>query len=135
MTKPTTAPPKDKPVVPRDELGRFPKGTSGNPLGRAKGTKNRITLARLMLEEQLRETLTKAGPKLIKKAIRMALNGDEKVLRVLLDKMLATPKGDDSEGAADRDVKVIIQNLTGPQPANPPIEGFAVRIPVKEAKT
>lgn len=135
MTKKTTtvkadpAPAKD--VVPaRDEKGRFPAGVSGNPAGRTKGAKNRITLERLLLEEQLRTTLSTEGPKLMKKAVKMALDGNDRVMRVLLDKMLATPKGDDSENAQDRDVKVIIQNLTTQNPsqqARPPIEGTVVR--------
>lgn len=132
MTKPKTvkadpAPAQD--VVPaRDEKGRFPAGVSGNPAGRAKGAKNRITLERLLLEEQLRTALSEKGPEILKKAVKMALDGNDKVMRVLLDKMLATPKGDDSEGAADRDIKVIVQNLTTTSPeSRPPIEGAVIR--------
>jgi len=33
-----------KPVKCRDKTGRFPKGISGNPNGRPKGTRNRTTL-------------------------------------------------------------------------------------------
>lgn len=133
MTKKTTAKaetpaPESPPQVPapRDDKGRFPAGVSGNPGGRAKGTKNRITLERLLLEEQLRTALSTDGPKLLAKAVKMAMSGNDRVMRVLLDKMLATPKGDDSEGAADRDVKVIIQNLTS-SPTRPPIEGTVIR--------
>ncbi len=113
-----TAKTETVPAPAQDRLpdGRFPKGVSGNPAGRAKGTKNAITLARLMLEETLRESLTKAGPKLMHKAIRMALKGDDKIMRVLLDKMLATPRGDDSDSAQERDIQIVIQNLTNPQP-------------------
>jgi hypothetical protein len=124
---PTAPEPTPQVPAPRDEKGRFPVGVSGNPSGRAKGTKNRITLARLLLEEQLRDTLTEEGPKIMRKAIKMALSGDDKVMRVLLDKMLATPKGDDSDGAQDRDVKVIIQNLTSTIPGRPAIEGTVIR--------
>ena len=119
----------DKPIAERDDKGRFPKGVSGNPAGRSKGTKNRITLERLLLEEALRGTLTKHGPKIMKKAIRMALAGNDKVMRVLLDKMLATPKGDDDGDARDREVTVLIQNLTSNQ-AKPVIQGNAIRIPI-----
>lgn len=128
-TKHMTEDTDNLPVDSRDEHGRFVKGVSGNPAGRLKGTKNKITLARLMLEDQLREMLTDKGPKLMHKAIRMALKGDDKVMRVLLDKMLATPKGDDSDNATDRDVKVIIQNLTDPRLVNRPvIEGQSITI-------
>lgn len=120
-----------KAPIKRTEGGQFVKGQSGNPAGRVKGTKNRITLARLMLEENLRATLSGAGPKLLRKAIKMALKGDEKIMRALLDKMLATPRGDDDGSATDRDVRVIIQNLTGPQAPLPAIEGTVIRHELK----
>lgn len=125
-------PEPDKPVIVRDEKGRFPKGQSGNPLGKAKGTKNRITLARLMLEEELREQLTTNGPKIMKKAIGMALNGDDKIMRVLLDKMLATPKGDDSSDAKDNEVRINITNLTSGAPAATKVEGERVRVSIPD---
>ena len=126
----------DKPPVQRDPVtGQYPKGVSGNPAGRVKGTKNRITLARLMLEEALRDSLTKAGPKLMRKAISMALKGDDKVMRALLDKMLATPRGDDETGAGDRDIRIVLQNFTGPQGQLPAIDGTVVRHQIKGQST
>ena len=120
--------PSDLPVpAPRDDKGRFPAGVSGNPAGRAKGTKNRITLERLLLEEKLRGALSEEGPKIMKKAIKMALEGNDKVMRVLLDKMLATPKGDDSDNAPDRDIKILVQNLTSQAPDRPALEGTVVQ--------
>lgn len=130
MTDDTANPP----VLRDPETGRFPKGTSGNPSGRVKGTKNRITLARLMLEETLRDALTSAGPKLMRKAIKMALAGDDKVMRALLDKMLATPRGDDETQAGDRDIRIVLQNFTGP-PVRPSIEGTVVRHQIKGQST
>lgn len=128
----------DKPPVVRTDKGQFVKGVSGNPVGRAKGTKNKITLARLLLESELRETLTSEGPKLMRKAISMAMGakgkpGNDKIMRVLLDKMLATPRGDDSDQGGDRDVKVIIENHTGPKNVTPVIEGHStVRLSPKD---
>jgi hypothetical protein len=118
----------DKLPARRDAKGRFPAGMSGNPAGRAKGTKNRITLARLMLEEVLRESLTAAGPKIMRKAIKMALSGEEKIMRVLLDKMLASPRGDDSADAKDTEVRVIVQNLTSGAPSATKVEAQTVNL-------
>src|SRR5688572_22434082 len=104
MTDETAKAPEAPDALPvvRDEKGRFPAGVSGNPAGRTKGTKNEMTLAQLLLENELREALTKKGPKLMHKAIRMALKGDDKIMRVLLDKMLATPRTDDDGATEDR---------------------------------
>ena len=131
---PQVAEKPDHPPVKRDTKGRFPKGVSGNPMGRAKGTKNRITLARLMLEEELREQLTAAGPKIMKKAVKMALDGDDKIMRVLLDKMLATPKGDDASEAKDNEVRINITNLTSGAPAATKVEGERVRVSIPNLK-
>lgn len=122
-----------KPVVKRTEDGKFLPGVSGNPAGRAKGTKNKITLARLMLEDQLREILMRDGPKLMNKAIKMALkDGNDRVMRVLLDKMLTTPRDQDSGDSQDRDIKVTVQNLISREdpPKQRALEGESVRIPV-----
>jgi len=125
---------EEKPVPARTQTGQFVKGQSGNPAGRTKGTKNRITLARLMLEEGLREQLTNAGPNIMKKAIKMALDGDDKIMRVLLDKMLTTPKGDDGSDARDNEVRINITNLTQGAPAATKVEGHTVRVAIPQQK-
>jgi hypothetical protein len=121
---------QDKPVK-RASGGQFVPGQSGNPAGRAKGTKNKITLARLMLEDQLRDILSEEGPKLMRKAIKMALkDGNDRVMRVLLDKMLTTPRGGDDNESGDRDVKVVVQNLIkAPEPRKAlTVDGESVKI-------
>lgn len=42
----------------------------------------------------------------------MALEGNDRVMRALLDKVLATPKHDDPGEAKDNEIKILIQNLT-----------------------
>jgi len=130
VSQPTVEEKPDLPPVKRTSKGQFLKGQSGNPLGRAKGTKNRITLARLMLEEELREQLTENGPKIMKKAVKMALDGDDKIMRVLLDKMLATPKGDDSADAKDNEIKITVNNMTSGAPSATKVEGGRVRVQI-----
>lgn len=49
----------------------------------------------------------------------MALEGNDRVMRALLDKVLATPKHDDPGEAKDNEIKILIQNLTGGVPAAP----------------
>ena len=100
-------------VAKRRPNGQFPKGKHPDrQVGRPKGAKNKITFLRLELEEALRNQLKDDGLEILQKAISMAKNGNEKVMKVLLDKMLASPKGDDSSEAKDNDVRITIQNLT-----------------------
>lgn len=68
---------------------RFRKGTSGNPAGRPKGTKNLATLLERTLREQVvinesgrRKTVTK-GEAAIKQLVNKAASGDLTALRLL----------------------------------------------------
>ena len=113
------SPPIEGELVPRTEKGQFVKGHSGNPAGRTRGIRNKITLERLLLEDSLRQVLATKSPALLEKAIDMALEGNDRVMRALLDKVLATPKHDDPGEAKDNEIKILIQNLTGGVPAAP----------------
>ncbi len=58
----------------------FSKGQSGNPAGRAVGSRNRASIAADMLLDDDAEKLTR-------KAIEMALGGDPTALRMCLDRI------------------------------------------------
>jgi Family of unknown function (DUF5681) len=62
------------------QAGRFPKGVSGNPSGRPRGSRNTATLAAEAMLEGEAEALTR-------KAIEMALGGDTVALRLCLERI------------------------------------------------
>ena len=65
--------------------GQFEKGTSGNPAGRPKGSRNRATLLmEAMLEGE--------APELTRKAIDLAKEGDTQALRLCLDRLMPAGK-------------------------------------------
>src|ERR1700733_12078565 len=66
----------------RDESGQFVRGRSGNPAGRAPGSRNRATV----LAEQLFDGATGA---LADKAVAMALEGDIAAMRLVLGRIIA----------------------------------------------
>ncbi len=70
----------------RKQDGTFAAGTSGNPRGKAKGTRHAVTRA-------IEELLEGEHEKLTRKAISMALEGDGPALRLCLDR-LAPPRKD-----------------------------------------
>lgn len=60
---------------------RFPKGQSGNPAGRAPGSRNRLTIAAEALLEGEAQALTR-------KAIELALEGDTTALKLCLERIV-----------------------------------------------
>jgi hypothetical protein len=98
----------------RDEKGRFPKGVSGNPAGRPKGTKNQITALRQNTELALRDYM--ASPDNARKAIKaidrlitMASEGDMQAMKLLFDKVLPNARAGADEGEASKQKPVAIQ--------------------------
>lgn len=63
----------------------FQKGQSGNPAGKAPGTRNKATRA-------IEDMLDGEAEKLTRKAIEMALGGDGAALRLCMDRLLPARK-------------------------------------------
>lgn len=84
-------------VIERPKTHLFQKGQSGNPAGRPKGSKNRITLMKIALEGELREQLKYDAAEIMKVAINMAKQGDTAMLKLLIDKMVPTSKASEDE--------------------------------------
>lgn len=61
--------------------GRFKSGQSGNPSGKAKGTRHKVTMALEKLLDGEAERITRA-------AIQLALEGDPAALRMCFDRIL-----------------------------------------------
>lgn len=85
----------------RAPAGRFAKGASGNPDGKAPGTRNGTTLALEALLEGEAEAITR-------KAIEMAKAGDPHAVKLLIERILPARRGrpvrfdlPEIEGAAD----------------------------------
>lgn len=87
-------------------------GQSGNPLGRPKGTKNQITILKQSLELQLREKAKSEMPKVLKKAIELALAGDRMMIKLLLELHMSRQTHQEDESGGKSQVAVVIQNLT-----------------------
>ena len=68
-------------------MSKFEKGVSGNPAGRPKGSRDKRRLYREMIEAHTED--------LIRKAIDIALGGDESMIRFLLDRLLPSKPKDD----------------------------------------
>lgn len=114
----------------RDEKGRFVKGQSGNPAGKAKGLKNYITHERLMLEAALRDYVgdPKQADKLVQgidRVLQIAISGEDaqaiSAMKLLLDRVMPAmpPKVEEEANKLDKRLHIVIQ--TNPE-ATTPIE-------------
>lgn len=108
-------------VVPASgrDATQWKPGQSGNPLGRPKGSKNRITLLRQELELQLREQAAPNIGAVLQKAIDMALEGDRAMIKLLLEAHLSRGPADQEKAAEKVEI-----NITSTPP--PTIKQIAV---------
>ena len=98
--------------------GRFKPGTSGNPKGRPKGTRNFVTL----LQQELQQTITvnENGKKkkvtrqqaMVKRVVTNALNGDARAILLLIDILKRTGHFDaqDAEDLLPDDYEAILDS-------------------------
>jgi hypothetical protein len=104
-----------KKVAERTSGGKFPKGVSGNPLGRPKGSKNKVTLLKLIAEQAVREDNTEDMLKVARLIVEQALEGDSRSQKLVWDSMMS--KGSTDEKASGSE-KVEI-NIGGIAPVEP----------------
>lgn len=99
-------------LTPAPKNFLWKKGQSGNPAGRPKGVKNKITLMKQMLEGELRAQIGPEMAAVVAKALEMAKDGNEAMIKLFVDKTVPTTKaGEDGEPVDNR-----IQILVGKVP-------------------
>jgi hypothetical protein len=100
------------PTAVRTEDGRFPKGVSGNPLGRPKKT----TLRNLQqdLEIAFREHLgVDRVKRIVNRMADMAEQGDVKAAKLIFDKLIPNAtNGESDDGEKAPQVHFVITNAT-----------------------
>jgi hypothetical protein len=99
------------PVPASPKKQGFIKGQSGNPAGRPKGSKNKITLMKLALEGELRTSLRGHAQEILDVAITLAKSGDTSMLKLLIDKMIPTSKALEDEIPQKEQINIAITRL------------------------
>lgn len=92
---------KEGTVIPRDN-GKFPKGVSGNPAGRPKGSKNRITLLKMATEEAWRERNQEKLDALLDAILEDALNGDKSARKMIFDAVVSKANVAEDKAAGNK---------------------------------
>ena len=100
----------------RNTEGKWLPGKSGNPRGRPKGSKNRITLLKMMAEEAVREQHTPQMLAVIKQIIDSAQDGDKEAQRLVWNAIMSRGLSD-SDGKGREKVEIRIGTMeNGPSP-------------------
>jgi len=90
---------------------KWEKGKSGNPKGKKKGT-----LERYKQQDQieLRKLLSADFPKVVAKAIELALEGNENCIKLIMDKMIPSLKAIEHTGTTgDTNNTIVITSPSG----------------------
>jgi hypothetical protein len=103
---------KDQKVISeRDDKGRFVKGQSGNPAGRAVGVRSKTTEVKEYIENALANRLQDEAAEILDKAVQLAKNGDQAMIKFLLGDVLAEVRRD-TKNVAQANIQVVVNNLT-----------------------
>lgn len=106
-------------LIERRPVSKWKPGQSGNPAGRPKGAKNKITYLKLVLEGELRVQIKEHMAEIMAVAIQKAKEGDNSMIKLLLDKTMASSKSADDEDVAKEKIQINIGRL--PDRPNEPI--------------
>jgi hypothetical protein len=116
---------------------QFPKGVSGNPAGRPKGSKNALTLVKIEVEGQLRAQMKPRMREVMDEIIRQALPtekvdpktgeitifpGDKEMLKLLHKSWVSGTKASDDEPPKEK-----IQIVIGKLDQVPPVTGRVIQ--------
>lgn len=91
---------KDLVAVRDEKTGKYLPGKSGNPAGRPQGSKNRITIMKVALEEAFREDTYEDVLEVLQMVVSQAKGGDKASQKMVWDS--AVSKG---ISATDKDAK------------------------------
>ena len=99
-------------VIMRNDLGRFVKGVSGNPVGRARGSKNRTTLIKQAIEEVLARDLAANLDTILEHVMQEALLGDKDFIKLLLVDVLKDVRRQEPDDVSDKKVDRVNISIT-----------------------
>jgi len=82
--------------------GQYVEGTSGNPKGRPKGSKNRITLLKMQTEEAWRDRNTGRLDTVLDMILQDALDGDKAARKMIFDAVISKANVQEDKSAGQK---------------------------------
>lgn len=105
-------------LVRSPEGNKFVKGVSGNPAGRPKGSKNKITLMKLAAEEAIRDSYDVSIKDVLGLIIAQALDGDRPSQKMVWDAVMSkSANPEDKNAGKGQGIVVKTMNITPPAAA------------------
>lgn len=85
----------------RNNEGKWLKGQSGNPAGRPRGSKNRITLLKMATEEAWRDRNSDKLDMLLDMIVSDAMDGDKSARKMIFDALISKANMSEDKAAGD----------------------------------
>jgi len=99
--------PKDLTKTERNEDGRFAVGNRGRP----KGSKNRITIMKLMMEEAYRERNAEKIAEILDQVVEDALNGDKSARKLIWESQVSKAPNTEQKEAGGENPQILIKHM------------------------
>ena len=99
--------------IARNKNGTFCAGVSGNPNGRPEGSKNQITVAKLLLEDAFRQGHADDIMKVLSLIVKQAKTGDKASQKLIWDSSISKQAIEaDRASGSKQEINVKTMNVT-----------------------
>ncbi len=121
----------DKGTLVRSSNGQFVAGQSGNPKGRPKGSKNKISELKLLTEQAVRSGNLEDMISVCQQIIGKALDGDSRAEKMVWDAMMSkASQTEDKTAGKKQKIEVGVMNVTQESPSI--IEGEIIDVDTED---
>ena len=95
----------------RADNGKFLKGHSGNPAGRPVGSKNKVNILKISLEESFREGNFEKIGEILNSVVEDALGGDKAARKLVWDACISKANLSEEKDGRDTAPQIVIRHM------------------------